>query len=501
MKSVKDQPSFQIMICLIKIWTPKDPKKPMEVPSDAMLISEVGEIEIEESYKKLIGTASVKFPRGTVIRKTITAYNEEEAAKNSKLDVNISDAGVIEEVRSSSTVATTSSFSIGQRIRIYLGYTTDPKIAELAKISNSKKKSIFNDNQYLKDYEAAYPQNKKSTSTSETVEKYTDIAFDGYITKVSVDTPIELQCENLGKALKEITCPKLTIKSKATVLDFLGDNSKYNLLKGTGLKLHSKAKSQVWDLGKITLTPELTVADVLTEWSKFGINCFITEEDGNPVVAIGRSYFDNAKSDSIINASSQTSDVTKILFNYHVADNGLTLTSTEKKYLAVEAEGVGADDKFFHLTLLQNPNYDSSKEGSSKWRIVNVSNLSKKAMKRGARVLKKSNDKVDMSLYTKIPYHSRKIPVTQGQLIEEAKKYYESYNMNGIEGSLTLFGDLHLHTATKVELVDDRYPGKNGYYLVDEVHTTFGTSGYRQTIKLPYCIKRNKQNGSSKETK
>ena len=498
MKSVKDQPSYQIMICLIKIWTPKDPKKPMEVPSDAMLISEVEEIEIDESYKKLIGTASVKFPRGTVIRKTITTFNAEEAAKNTKLDVNISDAGIIEEVRNSSTVASTSSFSIGQRIRIYLGYTTDPKIANLAKVNNSTRKSIFNDNQYLQQYEKAYPSNSRSSgSSSNSVEKYTDIAFDGYITKVSVDTPIELQCENLGYALKEITCPKITIKSKATILDFLGDNAKYNLLKGTGLKLHSQAKSQKWDLGQIKLHPELTVADVLTEWSKYGIHCFITEENGEPVVSIGRSYFDNAKSDSIINADSKKSEVPQILFNYHVAQNGLSLTSTEKKFLAVEAEGLGADDKFFHLTLLQNPKYDSSQSGSDKWRVVNVSNLSKKAMKRGAKVLDKAKDKVSMDLYTKIPYHSRKIPITKDELIEEAKKYYESYNMNGIEGSLTLFGDLHLHTATKVELVDDRYPGKNGYYLVDEVHTTFGTSGYRQTIKLPYCIKRNKQENSN----
>lgn len=489
MKLNPDQPSFQILICLIKIWTPKDAKKPMDVPDDAMLISEVEEIEIEESYKKLIGTASVKFPRGTVIRKTITTYNEEEAAKNEILDANISDAGVVEEVRSSSTVASSSSFSIGQRIRIYLGYTTDPKIADLAKVSNSKKKSIFNDSEYRKEYENAYPK----------IENYTDIAFDGYITKISVDTPIELQCENLASALKQITCPKLTIKSKATVLDFLGDNAKHNLLKGTGLKLHSLAKSQKWDLGKITLTPELTVADVLTEWSKFGIHCFISEENGQPVVVVGRSYFDNAKNDSIINAASQPSTPTKILFNYNVADNGLTLTSTDKKFLAVEAEGVGADDKFFHLTLLRNPKYDASKSGSDKWRIVNVSKLSKKAMKSGAKVLDKSKDKVDMNLYTKIPYHSRKIPVTQAELIEEAKKYFESYNMNGIDGSLTLFGDLHLHTATKVELVDDRYPGKNGYYLVDEVHTTFGTNGYRQNIKLPYCIKRIKQSNNEQK--
>ena len=175
--------------------------------------------------------------------------------------------------------------------------------------------------------------------------------------------------------------------------------------------------------------------------------------------------------------------------------------STDKKYLAVEAEGLGKDDKFFHLTVLRNPSYDSSDPSSGEpYRIVNDSELTKKAMKRGARVLKNSRkDKIDMKLYTKIPYHSRKIPCTKKELEEEAIKYFESYNMNGIEGSLTLFGDLHLHTATKIQLVDTRYPGKNGVYLVNEVHTTFGIGGYRQTITMPYCIKRDKQESSNEE--
>ena len=487
----KNQPSFQILICLIKIWTPKDPKKPMDVPSDAMMISEVEEIEIEESYKKLIGTASVRFPRGTIIRKTVDQFNEEEAAANKTLDVNISDAGVVEEVRkATSSMATPGSFSVGQRIRIYLGYTDDPKIAAIAKASGTGK-TIFNDKGTLDDYEAHVP--------SYSAEKAMNIMFDGYITKISVDTPVELHCENLASALKNITCPKVTIKSKSTVNDFLGDKAKYALLKDTGLKLHPDSMSQKYDLGAITLTPELTVADVLTEWSKFGLHCFVTDYNGEPVIAIGRSYFSDAKKDSIINATTQASTPTQILFDYHVADNGLSLTNSDKKFLAVEAEGLGADGKFFHLTLLRNPKYDPSQKGSDPWRIANVSNLSKKAMKRGAKVLNKAKDKVHMENYTKIPYHSRKVPITQDELIEEAKKYFESYNMNGIEGTLTLFGDLHLHTATKVELVDKRYPGKNGYYLVEEVFTTFGNNGYRQRIKMPYCIKRIKQENNEQK--
>ena len=86
----------------------------------------------------------------------------------------------------------------------------------------------------------------------------------------------------------------------------------------------------------------------------------------------------------------------------------------------------------------------------------------------------------------------RFVKIRHDALLEEAIKYFESYNMNGIEGTLTLFGDLALKTGTKVHLNDKLYPQKNGYYLVDEVHTTFGVSGYRQRIKLPYCIAKDK---------
>lgn len=489
-----EQPSFQILICLIKIWTPKDKKDPITVPDDAMLISEVENIEIVESYKKLIGTASVRFPRGTVIRKTVTTFNADEAAKDKALQATIDDAGVVEETRSSTSVAGVENFKIGQRIRIYLGYTDDPKIAALAKVSGSKK-SIFNDSNTRSQYE----------NSTYLAEKAMNIMFDGYITKVSIDTPIELHCENLASALKQITCPKVTVKSQDTVNFLFADDCKekgaLKLLKDTGISLHPALKEQKYSLGKINLEPDLTVADVLTEWTKYGVCAFVTEYNGKPVVAIGRTYFSNAGKDSIVNVSGEPSEPIKVLFDYHVANNGLSLLSTDKKYLAVEAEGLGKDDKFFHLTVLRNPSYDPSDPSSGDpYRIVNDSELSKKAMKRGARVLKNArNDKIDMKLYTKIPYHSRKIPCTKKELEEEAIKYFESYNMNGIEGSLTLFGDLHLHTATKIQLVDTRYPGKNGIYLVNEVHTTFGTGGYRQTITMPYCIKRDKQESSNEE--
>lgn len=480
------QPGFHILISLIEVWTPKDKKKPNgEVDGDVLRICEVENVQIEESFKKLIGTASVRFPRGTVVRKTITEYTAKKDGDFGKITAGRSLSGVIEETRTSTSVATTDTFKVGQRIKIYLGYTTDPSVAEMAKTGNTGK-TIYNDgdtyNQYLSHFKGQASDPKK----------YMSLMFDGYITKISLDTPIELECENLASFLRTITCPKVKLK-KCEVKDFIGENGRYKLLKDTGLILHPDTANMDFDLGAVELSTDLTVADVLTEWAKYGLFCYVSDFNGEPAIQIGRAYFSNPGKDSLLKATT-TPVVTPIHFDYHVADNGLSLSSTDKDFLAVKATGISSDDKFINVVILINKKFDPSKpesKSNSRYRYVNESKLSKKALKAGKRYLTTApNDKVDMKLYTQIAFVSKTIPTTVEKLAEEAIKYYEGYNMTGIEGSLTLFGDLHIRTAQQVQLVDQRYPGKEGIYLVEEVSTAFGTDGFRQRITLPYCIKR-----------
>ena len=480
------QPGYHILISLIEVWTPKDKKKPNgDVSGDVMRICEVEEVEIEESFKKLIGTASVRFPRGTVIRKTVTARTAEEEKDFQKISASISDSGVIEVTRTETSVASTDTFKVGQRIKIYLGYTTDPRVAEMAKTGNTGK-TIYNDNetyqQYLSNFKNTGPDSKK----------YMSLMFDGYITKVSLDTPIELECENLASYLKTISCPKVKLK-KCEVKDFLGDKGRYKMLQDTGLILHPDTAGMDFDLGAVELSTDLTVADVLAEWAKYGLFCYVSDFNGQPAIQIGRAYFSNPGKDSLLNATT-TPMAVPIHFDYHVANNGLTLTSSDKDFLAVQAKGISSDDKFMNITILRNPKYDPAKaesKSNSRYRYVNETKLSKKALKAGKRYLTDApNDKVDMKLYTQIAFVSKTIPTTVDKLAEEAIKYFEGYNMTGIEGSLTLFGDLHIRAAQQVQLIDNRYPGKNGIYLVEEVTTSFGTDGFRQRITLPYCIKR-----------
>lgn len=457
---------FKILICLIQIWDMENPQEPMAEPKSPLLITEVENIEIEESYRKLIGTASIKFPRGTVIKQTVT---EATPPEDLKISASIDDAGAVIVTRTNSKKAEPSDFKIGSRIKIMLGMTSDYKVANLTK-PDKQGKSIHTDPSKLTEY-----------------KDHLTIMFDGYIVKCSIDHPIEIRCENLASKLKKISCPDVTLEN-ATVNDLFSTDGKCNFLKNTGLELHPKTKSCEINVGTIELNTHLTIADVLSTWHKAGLMSFVKEYNGKPCLAIGRTYFSNADKDSVIKYQDE-SKIPKILFDYHVAKNDLTLTGTELLFLAVEATALDGQGKFYHVTIRLNPDWDG-KSSEDKYQLLNEVTISKKAQQMGASVMSKSqgNKKVDLSTYTILPYMSPKMGISHEELVEEAIKYFESCNKNGIDGTLTLFGDLSLKSGCAVELEDNRYPHKNGYYFVEEVYTTFGVGGYRQRIKLPYRI-------------
>ena len=61
--------TLNVLCCRITIGD-ADPANPMAIQNPVVL-TEVQEIEIVETYKKLIGTAKVIFPKGTVYKSTI----------------------------------------------------------------------------------------------------------------------------------------------------------------------------------------------------------------------------------------------------------------------------------------------------------------------------------------------------------------------------------------------------------------------------------------------
>lgn len=436
--------TLDVLCCKITIGD-ADPANPMAI-QDPVVLTEVQEIEIVETYKKLTGTAKVILPKGTVYQSTIIGNATLEGNDASRITTEVMEDGVIIEKRSSQAAVGKDTFHTGQRINIKLGY-----------------------NGVLKNM------------------------FDGYVTAYNSDSLFELQCENMAYKLKLKQAPKFETPLSTKVNDVLGD--KYNLLKDTGFEIHSETKRFDINIGKVKITDNFTVTDVLNDWSKYRVYCFLkydeSSPDAMPRIAVGRPY-SSSKAQQSFPGSDNTIPY-RIYFNCHVAESNLKVLKVDPKFLAVTAKALGADEKFFEVTVRLNPDYDAGKAGSKEFQTINATQISKKTHKITGNTTASgaaTKTKVDLSTYTVVPYMSPNMRIDSDKLVEEAIGYFRNYNLNGITGSLTLFGDFGLPSAVQVELIDDLNPSKNGVYIVEEVKTTFGTRGYRQVVKLPYKIKK-----------
>lgn len=460
--AIENKPDVKILISLIEVWDLEDIDDVNAEPSnDVLYLAEVENVTIEDTYKKVICTAKVRFPRGTVLHR-----NTQSIDTYGTVTASVTDQGIIATTSNNSTLLDTSDFKMGQRIRIYLAYTTDPEVANYARATRAK--NIFNDTEIR-------------TLYKENLEEY----FNGYITGISLETPVELECENLASYLKKKTCPNVPAGSSLSVNTLLADDGEYQLLKGSGLSLYPATKSCDITLAGIELSNELTVADLLQVWSRYHVYAYVKYSDGTPYLAVGRIYFSSADKDSIVEESGSVPD---ILFDYHVVENGLTTTATDKAYLAVDANAFDSDGRQIHVTVRRSPTWEEGDDVANKYQKLNETTLTKKAQK--ARTTTQAGAEVSLENYSIIPYTSPNMNITTDELFQEAVKYLEGANMNGISGSLTLFGDLHIQSGMKVHLYDSRYTVKNGNYVVEGVETTFGTNGFRQQINLPYCVGR-----------
>nr|DAO58709.1 MAG TPA: tail protein [Caudoviricetes sp.] len=438
---------LDILSCRITIGD-ADPSNPIVI-RNGIELTEVQEIQITESYKKLIGTAKLTFPKGTVYKSTIIGSVTAEGVDASRLTTEIMQDGVLVEKRTGQAALDERTFKVGQRINIKLGY-------------NGALKNMF----------------------------------DGYITAYNSDSRFCLECENLAYKLKLKTAPKFETPVEGTkVNDVLGD--KYGLLKDTGFTLHSQTRRFDIEIGKIKVTDNFTVADVLNSWSRYRVYCFLkydsASEDAMPTIAVGRPYSSSASQPQFPNDDPAPFP---IRFDHHVASNDLKVLRNDPRFLAVQAKALGTDEKFFEVTVRLNPDYDPSNPQSKEFQTVNATQISKKTHKLTGNTTAAGADtrtKVDLSSYTVVPYTSTNMRITSDKLVEEAIEYFRGYNLNGITGHLTIFGDHALAPACQVELIDERNPSKNGVYLVEEVTTTFGTGGYRQRLTLPYKIRGQKE--------
>lgn len=457
--------SLDVLTCEIRVGSP-DPKSPIKI-LNPILLTEVQSIKIEESFKELVGSATVIFPKGSVYQSTIITNVTADGKDASSVFVNRMEDGVLIEKKTTQLPVSEIAFIVGQRISIKLGY-------------NGNIKSMF----------------------------------EGYIRKVSSESEVVLECSNMAYKLQQKQAPKFsTPKQNTFVNDVCGE--KYGLLKDTHFELHPETKKWNIQIGEIDTSDNFTVADILENWSKYGVYCYLKYESDDysqmPKIAIGRPYSskksemfgddiqqpiivisDRPEVYDIRNQKNRNSAKYYIDFLYNVAENNLRATKVDPKFLAVKAQGLGADEKFFTVTVRKNPDYDPMNPQGDEFQTVNATQISKKRHKVTGNTTASgaaTNTKVDLSSYTIISYHSTKKNITSDELVKEAIQYFKNYNLNGVEGDIEVFGDFGIRTGSQVELDDPRNSAKNGVYLVEKVTTKFGAdTGYKQTLELPYKI-------------
>ena len=500
-----------ILVCQIKIWKANGTDW-FSIPSanQCLTIRECESIEISDSSKELINKATVRFPRGTVISlsskkdksvksgnkenstektnnlkdtnndgdvtSTSTAQFNDDGVSTTSMAVNYDDKGLIDFNRSKIEKALLSpnDVAVGNRIEIRLGYA-------YSEIEFNKMNTADNDPNM-------------------------NVAFTGFITAVSVDTPLELECTNMAHVLTAVSTPNISVKSTLFVKDFLDDDGKYHLLKGTGISLAEASKNSTISVSGGAISNNLTIADVLTEWSKSGVLCIMeTKSNGTVQLRVGLTYYAGKGGGKLPNNDKKyitynggNNSVMLIQFDWDVAQDKLSLKRNDKKYLAVEAQGRTKDNQFFKLTIRKNPNPDDEGwmiDSDGQFQVVNrrkVKDRKKMKYVNGTFSTKMIEghltDPVKLDKYNVIHYLATKIGITEEELIEEAKQYWANYNPNGISGSLVIFGDLFIKPTDIVGLVDVRQPEKNGYYYVESVSTTFGINGYRRELKIPFKI-------------
>ena len=247
----------------------------------------------------------------------------------------------------------------------------------------------------------------------------------------------------------------------------------------------------ILDSGKISASG--TPLELKNKYTGDFITVYNTDE--NIIKALGHPYekIRDAFRISVKNTEEARDLIVKnpSVFN----DFEITKGKMDDVFLAVTGKALGTDEKFFEVTIRLNPEYDPTVAGSRQYQTVNATQISRKTHKVTGNTTATgaaTKTKVDLSTYTIVPYMSPHIGITSDQLVEETTEYFRNYNLNGITGSVTVFGDFGLTPAVQVELMDNRNPSKNGVYLVEEVTTTFGVGGYRQKLSIPYKIKSSK---------
>lgn len=518
---------LDVMACLIKVWAAPAPNW-FPCPPDCSVFTEVESIEIRDSIKDLIGTATIRIPRGSVFKKTKVndekdkAVNYGNVSKTSKNEKEVFEAEPDNKVLLSKSsvfgdvLADGMNVSVGGSRGADTGYSFSHNILRplMGNLTREMEDWMLSDRANKNDIAVGnrieiwmgYIHEKADGGSDSVDNQWKKLAagdtldltmvFTGFITGISPLAPFEIKCENMASILKRRSCPRLEGKGTYTVRDFFKPDGKFKLLEYTGLGYFDDKGLDV-QLGTVDLQTHTTVFDVLNEWKKCGIMSKMTD-DGKSI-KIGRMYYSGSADGETVGDLIDNSNKAKefVQFDWDVAEDKLSVFEIDKRFLAIDGQAWRSNGKVMRVTVRRaegednHPNGRTNQEEQDGWDFVNIhEGLTRKEQKRlhGQNKPQVGSTNVDLKKYYRIPFIMSGKCDSLEELKAALKTYYTKYNKNGVSGSITLFGDRVFSAGQIIGLVDPRHPEKNGYFMIESVITTFNNNGYRRELKLPYKV-------------
>jgi hypothetical protein len=347
------------------------------------------------------------------------------------------------------------------------------------------------------------------------------LQFDGFITEIEPRTPLKLICQDRSWLLKHNHL-LFKIDERTSIQKMLPIIVPPEL----GVEIHPQTYLQDITLDRM-VARNISTAKLLENFREIGIISFM--KDG--MLCIGRSFFASqagifqSTEHVMVNKDKVPIKFYPPLFNRHenVIEDSLKIVNvtTEKRPkrkkeqnplanttygetpyrpthdmafsgVAIRAMSMVDKNNSFYLTLVPDPN----KPGEL---IIVEDHDERRSDAENERIQKELTGKLEPQGIFLENYFIRsqnEYGLNREELIAAAKSVFPKYHRAGLEGDFTTFGDDKLYDkasyslmpATSLYYLDPHNPELNGEYLIKSVSKTWGPDGYRQKVSIPHKV-------------
>lgn len=265
--------------------------------------------------------------------------------------------------------------------------------------------------------------------------------FTGYISRISINSPIEIECDDemfilkqknilypqryktitTGKTGKLLKNPKI-IPSKIKLIDFVKDV----LLEGTDIKYNVLVDVEV-NIKRFACSAAKALETLKNDYGLYSY--FVLQPNGESVLTIG-----------LASNATKTKTVDFEFEENIIDDSDLSYQRETDIRLKVKAESINSRTN--ERTTIEIGDDDGAQKD---FKIQNA---------------------------------------TEAELKTFAELKLKEFKYEGYRGTFTTLGESYVQAGDAARLTSKMYPEKNGTYQVVSVNRTFGMSGYRQKIEL-----------------